>query len=119
MRLYRAFSLLSLCTLAGCHSSFVQTTISNRTTQPVELIEVDYPSASFGVQALPPGKDYYYRFKVIGEGKMKLTYTDAANHEHKSDGPDLKEGAEGPVTILIAPDGIHWRTTLGSKPPSD
>jgi hypothetical protein len=99
---------LPLLAVAGCHSPNIAATISNRTSERVKLIEVDYPSASFGTQSLAPGQDFHYRFKVIGQGAMKLTWTDAANREHKSDGPMLKEGAEGPLTIAIAPDGAHW-----------
>ena len=108
MTLPRILPLLALFALAGCHSPFIDATLSNRTPEPVKLIEVDYPSASFGVQFLAPGQDFHYRFKVIGEGAMKLTWTDAANREHKSEGPTVKEGAEGPLAIAIGPDGAHW-----------
>jgi hypothetical protein len=87
----------------------VETTVSNRTSQPIQLVEVDYPSASFGTQSLAPGANFHYRFKVLGEGKMKLIYTDASNNEKKFDGPELKEGAEGPLTITIATDGVQWQ----------
>jgi len=110
MRL-RAFTLISLLFIAGCHSPYVEATISNRTSERLQLIEVDYPSASFGTQSLAPGQDFHYRFKVLGEGRMKLTYTDTANHEHKSEGPSLKEGAEGPLTITIAEDGTQWQAS--------
>jgi hypothetical protein len=112
MHLLRVLALaLLLCTF-GCHSPYIEATVSNRTSEPLQLVEVDYPSASFGTQTLLPGHDFHYRFKVLGEGKLKLTYTDAANHEHKSEGPTLKEGAEGPMTILVAPDGAHWNLNL-------
>lgn len=95
--------------LSGCHSAFVEATVSNRTQQRLQLIEVDYPSASFGTQNLAPGADFHYRFKVLGEGKLTLTYTDAANKEQKSNGPELKEGAEGPLRIIISPSGTEWQ----------
>lgn len=109
MRLYRVFAPTLLVCIAGCHSPYVEATISNRTSEPLQLIEVDYPSASFGTQTLAPGRDFRYRFKVLGEGKIKLTYTDASNHEHKLEGPNLKEGAEGPLAIIIASDGTRWQ----------
>jgi hypothetical protein len=109
MRLLRALALLPALSLTGCRSPYIETTVSNRTAQPIQLIEVDYPSASFGTQSLAPGADFHYRFKVLGEGNMKLIYTDSANHEQKSEGPPLKEGAEGPVIITVAPDGTHWQ----------
>jgi len=97
--------------LTGCHSAFVEATVSNHTSQPLELIEVDYPSASFGTQSLAPGAEFHYRFKVLGEGKLKLTYTDASHKEQKSEGPFLKEGAEGPIHITIQPDGTQWQNS--------
>ncbi|MDE1178312.1 MAG: hypothetical protein PW789_17190 [Edaphobacter sp.] len=109
MRLLCALAVLPVLALAGCHSAYVETTVSNHTAQPMQLIEVDYPSASFGTQTLAPGATFHYRFKVLGEGKMKLIYTDTANQEKKFDGPLLKEGAEGPLTITIADNGVQWQ----------
>jgi hypothetical protein len=40
---------------------------------------------------------------------MKLLYTDSTHHDHKSDGPFLKEGAEGPLAITIADTGVTWQ----------
>ena len=108
--------LIGLIAATGCHSPYVSTTVSNHTTQPIALLEVDYPSASFGTQALAPGADFHYRFKVLGSGNMKLLYTDNAHHDHKSDGPFLKEGTEGPLTIVIADTGVTWQPSFVSKP---
>ena len=114
MRLTRITALLTLCiTLTGCHSPYVEATISNRTPDPITLIEVDYPSASFGTQNLAPGADFHYRFKVLGSGPMKLTYTDITRKDHTSPGPTLHEGAEGPLTILITPTGAQWQPAPG------
>ena len=110
MRVTRIASVLILClTLAGCRSPYVETTVSNHTPSPITLIEVDYPSASFGTQNLAPGADFHYRFKVLGSGSMKLLYTDSTHQDHKSDGPFLKEGAEGPLAIVIADTGVTWQ----------
>jgi hypothetical protein len=110
MRCVSLLALFSTLTaLTGCHSHYVATTVSNRSHQTIELLEVDYPSASFGTQSLAPGADFHYRFKVLGSGKMKLLYTDYSHQDHKSDGPFLKEGAEGPLTITIADTGVQWQ----------
>ena len=114
LRILALFACLAIAT--GCHSPYVEATVSNRTAQPILLLEVDYPSASFGTQSLAPGADFHYRFKVLGSGNMKLVYTDSAHHDQKSDGPFLKEGVEGPITITIAPDGTHWQPAFTSKP---
>jgi hypothetical protein len=110
MRLLPALALLTSLTAAtGCHSAYVEATVSNHTDKPIELLEVDYPSASFGTQNLAPGADFHYRFKVLGSGSMKLLYTDSTHQDHKSDGPFLKEGAEGPLAIAITSTGIIWQ----------
>jgi hypothetical protein len=111
--LMRSISALALLTTliasTGCHSPYVAATVSNRTSQPIELLEVDYPSASFGTQNLAPRADFHYRFKVLGSGSMKLLYTDSTHQDHKSDGPFLKEGAEGPLAIVITDTGVTWQ----------
>jgi hypothetical protein len=114
LRPLRAFTLLacllaSLLAVTGCHSPYIAATVTNRTTQPIALLEVDYPSASFGTQSLAPGADFHYRFKVLGSGNVKLTYSTPTAHDTKSDGPFLKEGDEGALQITISPDGVHWQ----------
>jgi hypothetical protein len=109
MRPVPALVLLASLTTIGCHSPYVAATVSNRTGQSIELLEVDYPSASFGTQNLAPGSDFHYRFKVLGSGHMKLLYTDSTHQDHKADGPFLKEGAEGLLSIAITPTGVTWQ----------
>ena len=111
MRQLRILALLPILVTTGCHSPYVEATVSNRTPQPMRLLEIDYPSASFGTQSLAPGADFHYRFKVLGEGGTKLLYTDNTHHDHKSDGPTLKEGAEGRLTIVITPSNVTWQST--------
>jgi hypothetical protein len=110
----RSFCLLApaaaLLALTGCHSAFIEATVSNRTSATIPLIEVDYPSASFGTENLAPGKDFHYRFKVLGSGPVKVVYTDGSQQEKKATGPTLKEGDEGPFTVTFAADGIHWQS---------
>lgn len=113
MRLRSCFALFVLSAATGCHSAYVATTVSNRTAQPIELLEVDYPSASFGTQALAPGADFHYRFKVLGAGGTKLLYTDSAHKDHTSNGPTLNEGAEGPLGIVITDGGVLWQPGAG------
>jgi hypothetical protein len=94
----------------GCHSAFVEATVSNRTGEQVNVLEVDYPSASFGTETLGVGKDFHYRFKVQGEGGLKALWTDAERHDHSVNGPKLSEGAEGGLTIVLEPGGrVDWQ----------
>ena len=116
MRVIRTAALLSIILpFTGCKAPAVEATVSNRTAAPITLIEVDYPSASFGTQNLAPGADYHYRFSVIGSGPMKLLYTDTARKDHTSPGPTLAEGATGPLQITITPDAVQWQPSPGLK----
>ena len=90
----------------------VDATVENRSGAVVHLLEVDYPSASFGTQNLAAGSDFHYRFKVLGSGVLKLTFTDASQHDHSDTGPTLNEGAEGLLRITIQPARVEWQTTL-------
>ncbi len=107
-----AGALVTSASLAGCHSAFIETTLVNRTDQQLRLVEVDYPSASFGTQSLAPGASFHYRFKVIGEGPVKLSWTDAVQKEHNAEGPALHEGQQGSLTVTIIPGQTAWQTTF-------
>jgi hypothetical protein len=107
-----ALALAAVLTLGGCHSAYVAATISNRASGALSLIELDYPSASFGTQALAPGQDFHYRFKVLGSGPTTILWTDAAHRDHKNSGPTLQEGDEGTLTITFGPSGPTWGLQL-------
>ena len=42
---------------------------------------------------------------------MKLIYTDSVHNEKTFEGPFLKEGAEGALTITIAPNDVQWQNS--------
>jgi hypothetical protein len=98
--------------LSGCHSAYVQASIINATTSPITLVELDYPSASFGTGSLAPGATYRYRFQMIGSGDAKVLWTDAAQHEHTVKGPALHERQEGTLTVRITGASADWTTHL-------
>ena len=112
MRTFSTLALLSglIATTTGCHSPYVAATVTNHTTEPLQLIEVDYPSASFGTENLASGSEFHYRFKVLGEGNLKLLYTDSMHRDHKVEGPLLREGTEGQLSITIGPSGVNWQS---------
>jgi hypothetical protein len=99
--------------LSGCHSAFVEATIDNQGQLPVRLVEVDYPNASFGVGDIAALSQFHYRFKIQGSGPLKIEFTDAAGKVHDSDGPQLDEGQEGHLRIVIQPTGeVAWQPQL-------
>lgn len=97
-----------LLTATGCHSAFIDADLVNLTSSPITLVELDYPSASFGTQTLAPNQHFRYRFKVLGSGPLKLIYTGPTHREQTILGPTLNEGDEGPLTITVTPTGTDW-----------
>ena len=112
----RACSLFALCLpllAGGCHSHYVQATITNQSGYPLNVVQVEYPSASFGTSVLKPGESFHYRFKLLGSGPIKVTYVDAKNGEHTQTGPHLNEGQEGQLGIVFpAQDHADFTTSL-------
>jgi hypothetical protein len=110
-----SLAILALATLTGCHSHYVSIDIHNTTAAPITLVEVDYPTASFGVDTLAAGATYHYRFKILGDGPTKLLWTDAAQQQHTVPGPSLTEGQEGTLTTTIIPTTATWQSNLRSN----
>ena len=99
--------------LAGCHSAFVDARVVNHSGAAVRLVEMDYPNASFGTSDLPNGSTFKYRFKILGSGPTKLSWTDAHEKEESSSGPPLHPGQEGSLSVTLQPDGTaDWNTGL-------
>ena len=103
-----AAALMALACLSGCKSAYIQASIHNATGERVTLVEVDYPSASFGTEALAPGADFNYRLQVLGSGATKVLWTDAEHRSHTVAGPELHEGEAGSVVITLADGTAQW-----------
>ena len=108
---YLVFPALVL--LGGCRSAFVSATITNHSQGPITLVEVDYPSASFGVGSVTPETPFHYRFKIQGSGQVKLQFTDEQGKQHSVTGPELQEGEMGSLQIGIdASSKVSWIPNL-------
>ena len=109
-----AIAALFVCLgLTACRSPFVETSIVNHTGSTVKLIEVDYPSASFGTQQIANGGTYQYRFQIQGPGKVKISYTGANNKTYKVVGPELEMNQEGRLVITLENNGkVTWTPNL-------
>jgi hypothetical protein len=94
-----------LIALAGCHSYHVETTVENRTGGAIQLLEVDYPSASFGANTLAAGEEYHYRIQLRGTGPLKVQYTGSDGRKIQIGGPMLAEQQEGRIEIVLLPGG--------------
>jgi hypothetical protein len=110
--------LLALGFLCGCHSFQIDTTVENRTGAAIELLEVDYPSASFGADTLASGADFHYRFQVRGSGPVKVQYTEDGSHKvRQMSGPEVFEHQEGSLEIVLLPEGkAEFRPQLSPHP---
>ncbi len=90
---------------SGCHSYHIETTVENRTGAAIQLLEVDYPSASFGADSLAAGADFHYRIQIRGTGPVKVQYTAAGGHQDQIGGPALAERQQRRLVIVLLPGG--------------
>lgn len=103
---------LLLIACSGCASKYVQAAVRNQTGGVVTLVEVDYPSASFGKEALVNGAEYDYRFKILGSGSSKVLWTDSEQKQHEVAGPKLDEGQQGTMIVTLTSTGASWDVQL-------
>lgn len=105
--------------LLGCRSAYVQATVINSGSVELHNIEVDYPSASFGISSLKPGATFGYRFKIQDAGRMKVEFADSAERSHKAKGPYVREGQQGTLTITLDNSGAAvWKAGLKPEAPA-
>lgn len=97
--------LAAFMALAGCHSYHIDTTVENRTGGAIQLLEVDYPSASFGANSLAAGEIFHYRIQLRGAGPLKVQYTGSDGRQTQVEGPTLAERQEGRLEIVLLPEG--------------
>ncbi|HEV2486383.1 MAG TPA: hypothetical protein VGT08_12695 [Terracidiphilus sp.] len=97
--------LLALIVATGCRSYHVEIMVQNRTGTAIQLLEVDYPSASFGADSLAAGAVFHYRIQIQGTGTLKVQYTAADGHHEQISGPTLSEHQQGSLQIVLLPAG--------------
>jgi hypothetical protein len=111
---------LALAAIIGptaCRSSHIEVTTENRTGTPVRLLEIDYPSASFGRDSLASGAAYPYRIQVQGSGPVKVQYTAADGRQVQIQGPSLAERQDGSLEIVLLPGGkAEFHPHLSASP---
>jgi hypothetical protein len=95
----------SAATLSACHSYHIEATVKNDTGGPISLLEVDYPSASFGADAVIAGGEFHHRIQTRGSGPLKVQYTDGNGKQIQITGPTLYEDLEGHIEVDLQPRG--------------
>jgi hypothetical protein len=113
----RCLAVAALATLAGCHSYHIDAVVENRTGGAVKLLEVDYPNASFGIDAIAAGADFHYRFQIQGSGPLKVQYTLPDEKTASVTGPTVAQGQEGRLQIVLLPDAkVEFQPDFKPKP---
>jgi hypothetical protein len=97
--------LSGLSLFAGCHSYHIEATIENHTGGTVTLLEVDYPSASFGTDTLPAEGVAHHRIQTRGSGPITVQYTGPHGRSVQITGPEIYEQQEGSIEIVLLPNG--------------
>lgn len=106
-----------LCIAAGCHSYHIEASVENRTGGTITLLEVDYPTASFGVDTLAPDGVVHHRIQTRDSGPINVQYTAAHGRQVQVKGPTLYEKQEGSIQIVLLPDGkAEFHPALSPQP---
>jgi hypothetical protein len=100
-----AILLITLSLFTACHSYHIEATVENRTGGTVTLLEVDYPSASFGADTLASDGVFHHRIQVRGSGPITVQYTGPHGRAVQVQGPDIYEQQEGSIEIVLLPNG--------------
>ena len=114
-------ALASLTLTIGCRSKLVEVRVVNSGTTDLHNVEVDYPSASFGVSSLAPGAIYIYRIQLQDAGRMKVEFSDSKEQPHSGKGPYAEQGQQGTLTLTLDGSGRNqWNAQLHPevKPPA-
>jgi hypothetical protein len=104
-RFWTVIACAGMLNAVACKSYWVDARIENNTGQAVHELEVDYPSASFGTNALAPGAAMHYRFQIRGAGPLKVEYTSGDGKTAQAQGLTLTEHQQGELTIRLLPQG--------------
>ena len=108
--------------LAGCRSPYVDTSVINSGTTTLHNVEVDYPSASFGMADLAAGAVFHYRFQIQDAGRMKVEFSNSSHHNYTGKGPYVAQGQQGTLQIMLDGSGKNqWSAKLrpAVKTPKD
>jgi hypothetical protein len=96
---------LAALLLAGCsHSRVIKVNVINTSADNVANIIIDYPSATFGIRLLAPGKTFQYVIKPTETGDLKIEFTDAKGKIRRFPGPAVRKDDEGAMEIRLTQD---------------
>lgn len=79
--------------------------MTNLSPEKVSTITVDYPEATFGINALEPGKSFRYKIEPTATGALKIEFRDAQGRNHLSSGPVVRKNDEGSIMVKLTQSG--------------
>lgn len=97
--------LAVLCVATACRSPHVDISVENQTGSEIRLLEVDYPSASFGADSLAADATMHYKVQLQDKGAVKVQYMTPDHKQPQATGPEISEGQYGKLEIILLPDG--------------
>jgi hypothetical protein len=119
LRFVPSAAIVLLICATGCRSPQVETTVINSGATALHNIEVDYPSASFGISSLAPGQQFHYQLQLQDTGRMKVQFFDSAQKQHSGTGPYAVQGQQGTLRITIDGSGKSlWAANLHPSAPA-
>ena len=83
----------------------IEATVENRTGATITLLEVDYPTASFGADTLAVDQAFHHRIQTRDSGPISVQYTAGHGRQVLVTGPTLYEKQEGSIEIVLLPNG--------------
>ena len=89
----------------GCRSAHVDVSVENQTGEAIRLLEVSYPSASFGANSLAAGATLHNRIQLRGDGPIKVTFVGARDQSAEITGPVLAEKQNGKLQTILRSGG--------------
>ena len=101
-----AATVLSAFLFSACHSYHIDATVENHTGAPIQLLEVDYPSASFGVGFVGrqlPTSITGFRSAAVASSKSRTPRQTA--RRSRSPAPHWQNGSKGTLEIVLEPGG--------------
>ena len=90
-----------LMAISGCRAHVVKISLTNTSAEPIRTIIVDYPTATFGKDALAPRETYFSLVKPVDKGPITVRFTDAQGGSHTYKSASLQPGDDGWVNIKL------------------
>ena len=90
---------------SGCHSYHIEATVENHTGGTITLLEVDYPSASFGSDTLATGRSFSSPHPDARQRSHHRSVHRPHGRAVQMQGPDIYEEQEGSIEIVLLPNG--------------